>query len=239
MTDRISCAPEIIPALLSPELSGLVARASECASLTPWMQVDIVDGVFASPASWPFVSEIEEGEVADILSHLPESVRYEAHVMANDPQVLAGNLARAGFSRIIFHIESFSDAEGARAALRAARASGIEAGLALNVDTALSSIDTLVDECSVVQVMSIASIGKQGQLFDERALSRIEELRAEYPTLTIAVDGGITEANVEEIVRAGADRLIVGSSLFEQDDVARTYARLLSRAQAGCAPRTT
>ncbi len=239
MNTRAVCAPEIIPALLSSELSGLVARASECAALSAWMQVDVVDGAFASPASWPFAGEAEEGEVADVLSRLPQSARYEAHLMANDPEVLAGNLMRAGFSRIVFHIESFSDVEAARAALGAARAHGAEAGVAINLDTPLSSIDTLVDICDVVQVMSIASIGKQGQLFDDRALPRIEELRAEYPALTIAVDGGITEANVEEIVRAGADRLIVGSSLFEQDDVARTYARLLSRAQAGCAPRVS
>lgn len=238
-TTRTTCAPEIIPALLSSDLAGLSERAALCGTLSPWMQVDIVDGIFASPASWPFAKETEEGEVSSVLQHLPQNVRYEVHVMANDPEVLVGNLLRAGFSRVIVHIESFTDTDAVRHVLRMIRENGAEAGVTLNVDTPLSSIDTLVSECDVVQVMSIASIGKHGRPFDERALSRIEELRATYPSLNIAVDGGITEANVEEIVRAGADRIVAGSSLFEHDDIARTYACLLSRAQAGCAPRVT
>lgn len=234
MNIRAACAPEIIPALLAPELSGISERAASCASLSQWMQIDIVDGVFAAPASWPFAKETEEGEVSSVLERLPQDVKYEAHVMAHDPEVLVGNLLRAGFSRVTVHIESFADADSVRHVLRMIRASGAEAGVTLNIDTPLSSLDTLVDDCDVAQVMSIASIGKHGRPFDERALSRVEELRATYPSLTVAVDGGITEANVEEIVRAGADRLIVGSALFDHDDIARTYARLLARAQAGC-----
>jgi len=86
-------------------------------------------------------------------------------------------------------------------------------------------------------MMSIARIGFQGQSFDERVLTRVEELHAKYPDLLVSVDGGVTEATVESLVRAGANRMTVGAALSRSADPAATYASILDRAMKGCAPQ--
>ena len=54
--------------------------------------------------------------------------------------------------------------------------------------------------------------------------------------LMVAVDGGVSEASVEELVRAGANRLIIGHALADSSNPAKTYMQILERAQKGCAP---
>ncbi|HEU0080414.1 MAG TPA: hypothetical protein VFQ72_00095 [Candidatus Paceibacterota bacterium] len=73
-----------------------------------------------------------------------------------------------------------------------------------------------------VQVMGIQNIGYQGQDFDPRAVELVRALRAAYPDMPIAVDGGVDVDNGRELVNAGATRLVVGSALFESVDFAGT-----------------
>jgi 3-keto-L-gulonate-6-phosphate decarboxylase len=52
----------------------------------------------------------------------------------------------------------------------------------------------------------------------------------------VAIDGGITEATVETLVRAGANRLCVGAAIASSADPARAYANIHERAMRGCQP---
>lgn len=238
------CDPHILPTnTCPPDLVELEKRTAAAMSFAPEIQLDVADGAFAPVTSWPYFDEqwshleamAEEGTK---LPHA-DTIVYEAHLMIQDPAVMGTLLARVGCTRILPHLETLKDAESVRQMFAEWKAAGAtEVGVSLLLDTSLSDIELYADMLDVVQLMSIAKVGAQGQPFDESIFSRIEELRAMYPDMMVAVDGGVAESNVEALTRAGANRLCVGSGISKAADPAAAYAAIHSRAMRGCAPVT-
>ena len=235
------CDPEIIPAIVPHDIPQIASFGSSVAEYSTWLHVDIDDGRFEAAVTWPFgdPAQTYELETFQELCRLPEVLSLEVHLMVADPLTVGEQFARAGFKRVIAHIEAFQSPEATHQALAAFRAAGAsEVGLAVKIDTPVSAIDEFAGECDVIQLMSIAVIGSQGQAFEDRVLARVEELHANHPDMMVAVDGGVSEATVEELVRAGANRLVVGHALSESTKPATMYAKILERAMRGCAPRS-
>jgi ribulose-phosphate 3-epimerase len=233
------CDPEVIPTVVPQDISQISSFGTAAAEYSSWIHVDIDDGNFARTLTWPLqnTSEMDQLDAFKTLSALPEALSLEAHLMVADPLIVGERFARAGFKRILVHIEAFATPQAVHEALTAFRAAGAaEVGLALKIDTPLSAIDEFAGECDVIQLMSIAVIGSQGQAFEDRVLARVEELHANHPDMMVSVDGGVSEATVEELVRAGANRLIVGHALSASTSPATTYAKILERAVRGCMP---
>ena len=67
--------------------------------------------------------------------------------------------------------------------------------------------------------MGIEKIGFQGQNFDERVINQVKSLRTKYPELKISVDGSVNENTAPELIKAGVDRLIIGSALLRSFDI--------------------
>src|SRR3989344_648572 len=178
------CDPHIIPTLVPGDVSHIYSYAKIISEYTNWLHVDIDDGHFESEVSWPYrdPSQRQELQTCNIGASVPPRVSLEAHLMILNPRGLGEALARAGFTRLAIHREVFDDDKQALETLVALRAAGAaEVGLALKIDTPLSSVENLVESCDFIHLMSIAHIGSQGQGFDERALSRVEELHASHP----------------------------------------------------------
>lgn len=224
------CDPQIIPAVMPESLAQLIDSAARAAEYAQWLHVDVMDGEFAPNPQWRDLGELE-GRT------LPDIVRCEVHLMTAAPRELGESFAKARAQRVMAHIEAFADAKEAATALRAWKEAGaVEAGLAIKLDTPLPMLKEAVEACDFLQVMSIAQIGFQGTPFDESAISRVEELHAMYPDMMVGVDGGVSEGNVEELVRAGANRLVVGGALAKSADPAKTFAEIHERAMRGCMP---
>ena len=102
----------------------------------------------------------------------------------------------------------------------------MELGIALKPSDIVDSIREIASQIHFVQVMGISKIGFQGQKFDSRAEDLVRALKSTYPTLPISVDGGVTSDTAKLLVSAGADRLIVGSYLFNATDFSGTLERL-------------
>ncbi len=233
------CDPEIIPTIVPHNLAQILTSAPQIADYSTWLHIDIDDGKFETAVTWPLEEPSQLDELSTIRTEnaLPETLSLEAHLMVNDPHTIGERFARAGFNRIIAHIEAFSSPEAVHAALSAFRAAGArEVGLALKIETPVSSVDEFAGECDVIQLMSIAVIGSQGQAFEDRVLARVEELHANHPDMMVAVDGGVSEATVEELVRAGSNRLVVGHALSQSAKPEITYTKILERAMRGCVP---
>ena len=107
----------------------------------------------------------------------------------------------------------------------------MEWGVALNTSTNIESVLPLLGSVSVVQCMGIEKIGYQGQPFDERVLSHIRFLREHNADLLISVDGSIHRETVVQVVNAGANRLVVGSALFNKEDISDAYTKLILEMQ--------
>ncbi len=231
---------EIIPAILPKSFADLEQKMSLVAGLVPMVQIDITDGHFVPSKTWPHTSgavggngQYADRDFAAILSErgdfpFVEELDFEVDLMVANPENVWRDWIHAGAKRIIIHAESvkgFGSAEHAVNILELLRAIQkeipsrasllhVEIGVAINPDTPNEILASLMDEIDFVQFMGIERIGFQGEKFDERVLSKISDLRTQFPNVTISVDGGVTSETAPKLVAAGANRLAVGSAIF-------------------------
>ncbi len=90
------------------------------------------------------------------------------------------------------------------------------AGIAIDIDTKVETIEPFLKYCDLVLVMMVKA-GKGGQKFNEDALKKIKKLRKLDSRILIEVDGGINEETGSKCVKAGADILVSGSYIYNND----------------------
>lgn len=227
---------EIVPTNTSPATLTELSHSTEfLKELSPWIQLDLADGVFVPVVSWPYQSgQWEELENLTRGTKLPfsDSIHYEVHLMVQEPMQIGELLARAGAKRILGHIEALGNHGNVHKAFAAWKGAGVaEVGLAVLMETPVSDILPLVPQCNVVQLMSIAALGRQGAPYEPGVIERIQQLHEAYPELTIEVDGGVSLTNIADLARAGASRFGVGSAITKADDPAAAYQALKSSAE--------
>lgn len=211
----------IIPTVVPGSCEAAEDSAARWRGVAPVLHIDATDGDFASPATW----------APSLQEKLPEGIVWEAHLMVRDSLAWGERFIRAGARRIIVHMEAMS-LPLAAPLLEAWRAAGAsEVGIALKLDTPFSLAAPLAPRIDVVHLMTIQTIGAQGQSFEPRSIDRIAEARSLFPRAVISVDGGINENNIQGVVRAGASRMCVGSALSSAADAQATYARLSKLAE--------
>lgn len=215
---------EIIPAILPIDFSEIEDKVSLIKGLVKTIQVDICDGQFVANATWPYkkhdnffdkLIKEEEG--------LPEwkDINYEFDLMVNHPSGVVDDWISAGASRMILHIEAKGDIAEAIEKLQGR----VEIGLALNIETPIESIAPYKDRIQFIQTMGIDHIGFQGQEFDTKVIDKVKNIKQMYPDLLISVDGGVSLETAPLLIEAGADRLIVGSAIFDFDNVFEAIQR--------------
>jgi pentose-5-phosphate-3-epimerase len=210
---------EIIPAVLPKSFEGLEAGLARLHGVAPLVQIDLVQtNVLEGQESIPFWEEFD----------------FEADVMLPNPSSVVGGCIQAGASRIVVHA-SAKDAREALQLLQDTREGdfAVAVGIALaahDMPEALKPFDGLYD---YVQVMGIDHIGKQGEPPDphHHEVMLIAQLRSLYPNLIIQVDGAAA-AHVAELVKAGANRLVVGSAILTADNPLEEFQRLYNVANA-------
>lgn len=219
-----------------------VSKATRVQGLAPLAQIDIMDGAFVKSKSWPYSEggTKKEPHFVALMSQdegMPfwDELDYEIDLMIGEPEKHIDEWLPLGASRLIFHIESIKDfelffahdmwKEGAR---DIGGEKVVELGLALNPDTSLDTILPYMEKIDFVQCMGIARIGYQGQPFDERVLTQINQLRVKYPNLPISVDGGVNIETAALLKQAGATRLVAGSAIFGAGDVSEAITGLQS-----------
>jgi ribose 5-phosphate isomerase B len=212
-----------LPARSFEEIQNLVGTLSGVVSE---IQVDIVDGVFAPQASWPF-TEANPKEALLKLRALAEKVALEIDCMCMRPEDYLDVFSELPVARVIVHAESTTQYEKC---ISHARAHGYKIGLAVLNDTKPRLFDTYATNFDFVQVMGIKEVGAQGQPFDERTFETIRMLRAKYPSLEISVDGGVNEATIQKLRLAGANRFAPGSAIVRAQDSSAAYLKLATLA---------
>lgn len=199
---------EIIPAILTNNPQELEDKIRKVEGLVRRIQIDIVDGVFASNKTVSL----------DAVANIDTSLLLDIQLMTKDPVDWVERAVRAMADRVIGHIEMMSDQMEFVAKVQE---TGEKIGLAVDLSTPVSALDSLVlNNLDVVLVMSVKA-GFGGQEFDESVIGKIkqlDEIRARDDTpFQICVDGGINEENIAKVRQAGADEVVVGHSLFSGD----------------------
>jgi ribulose-phosphate 3-epimerase len=208
---------EIIPAILPKDFNELEEKIGLVQGFVKTVQIDVCDGQFVPNATWPYR---KHDETFDKIIHeergLPawEKLDFEIDLMINikKPEDIQ-NWVLAGASRIIIHVESKGDIAEA-----IILASPLEVGLALDIETPIDVIEQYKDWIKFIQCMGIDHIGFQGQAFDAKVIEKVKSIKARYPELLVSIDGGVSLDTAPLLIAAGADRLVVGSAIFDSEN---------------------
>lgn len=221
---------EIIPAVLPKDYEDLKNKISLVRGIAPLVQVDICDGVFVKSITWPFVSGGLDEHFNRILNEeegMPfwEDIDFELDLMVNDSVQNFDVYTKIGAKRIVFHLEAVGDIQNFRDFLEGIdpyMKDNLEIGVAINTTTPIEEIFPIIPIIDYVQIMGIEHVGFQGQDFDEKCLEHIKSLKEKYPDVTVSVDGAVSFDTAPSLIEAGAERLVVGSAIFNTDDIIGT-----------------
>lgn len=199
------------PSILSADFSVL---GEEIKTVTDagaeYIHIDVMDGAFVNSISYgmPVIKSIRK---------CTDAV-FDVHLMVNEPIRYIDDFAKSGADIITVHQEACSDLKDTILAIRNA---GKKVGISINPDTPVGILSDVAGLCDMVLIMSVHP-GFGGQSFIPHSLDKIREtkelLKAKgLEKVDIEVDGGIYPENVREVLKAGANVIVAGSSVFKGD----------------------
>jgi ribulose-phosphate 3-epimerase len=198
---------EIHPAILAHDEEEFLRKVDQVRAFGQTLHIDVMDGTFVGNATWAPV---------DRMRTLLDGIPFEAHLMVADPEHAAPTWLAAGAVRVMFHAEATS-----RDAMicRATADQCVDLAVALNPETPISRVTPDFKHFRQFLVMGV-NPGWSGQPFQDIAIEKVAMLKKLKPDCIVAVDGGVKPENARRLVEAGADILIAGSAITDQDDPA-------------------
>jgi ribulose-phosphate 3-epimerase len=221
---------EILPSILAADFARLGEQiATVEGGGVSMLHLDVMDGHFVPNFTIgpPVVASIRR------ITRLT----LDCHLMITDPDRYAPVFIEAGADQVSIHQETCPHLDRT---LRMIQAEGARAGVVLNPSTPVTTLVDVLDVVDYVLVMSV-NPGFGGQKFIPNALRKVralDTLRKERGLhFAIEIDGGISLENLGEVVRAGVDWVVAGSSVFHTDDPAATVKQMQQVAQNATAVR--
>ena len=215
---------QIVPSILAADFSRLASEIERVEQAgASMLHVDIMDGHFVPNITFgpPVVKAIRR------ITRL----KLDLHLMITDPDRFAPIFIEAGADQISVQQEACPHLDRT---LNMIRSEGAKAGVVINPATPVAMIEEVLEVADFVLVMSV-NPGFGGQPFIPRTLEKVRRLDRKRRDLglplRIEIDGGISAENVGEVVRAGCDWIVTGTSVFHTPDPGAAWANLMAIAR--------
>ena len=146
--------------------------------------------------------------------------------MIVDPDRYIKEFAKLGADNLTVHYEACTHLHRT---LQAIKAEGMKAGVAINPHTSVDLLKDVINDIDIVCIMSV-NPGFGGQSFIENTYQKVQRLKELIVThnasTLIEIDGGVTNENATQLIKAGADVLVAGSYVFKAKDQKETIKDL-------------
>ncbi len=212
---------KLAPSILSADFSRLAEQVNEIEKAGAHLiHVDVMDG--------HFVPNITFG--APVMKSLlgKTGIPFDVHLMIENPDMYIADFVTENTEYITVHQEACIHLHRT---IQNIRSHGIKAGVSINPATSVCMIQEVLSDVDMVLVMSV-NPGFGGQKFIPSALDKIRELdsirKQRELGFAIEIDGGAGADNIDEILAAGTDIVVAGSSVFKKGNI-REQVKLLTQ----------
>lgn len=205
----------LAPSILAANLCHLGDDVKRTVSAgTDYIHFDVMDGMFVPQISFgmPVLASLKKecDKVMDV------------HLMIEQPERYIDTFVSLGADIITVHYEACTHLDRTIAQIKEC---GAKACVALNPATPVSVLEWVLPKLDMVLIMTV-NPGYGGQKLIPYCIDKVRQLnemkKARGLDFDIQVDGGITLANAGEVIEAGANVLVAGSSVFGSDIEANT-----------------
>lgn len=203
---------KLAPSILSADFSRLAEQVNEIEKAGAHLiHVDVMDG--------HFVPNITFG--APVMKSLlgKTGIPFDVHLMIENPDIYIADFVTENTEYITVHQEACIHLHRT---IQNIRSHGVKAGVSINPATPVCMIEEVLSDVDMVLVMSV-NPGFGGQKFIPSALDKIKALdnirKERNLDFVIEIDGGAGADNIDEILAAGTDIVVAGSSVFKKGDI--------------------
>jgi len=211
----------IAPSILAADFGNLERDCKMInKSNADWFHIDIMDGVFVPNISFgmPVLTSINKYATKPL----------DVHLMIVDPDRYIKTFSDLNAEILTVHFEVCNHLHRS---IQEIKNNGMKAGVALNPHTPVNVLDSIINEIDLVCIMSV-NPGFGGQKFIKNTFAKISELKKlielKKSSAIIEIDGGVTDQNAKELIKAGADVLVAGSFIFKSISPLDTISNLKS-----------